>query len=60
LLAEQLEVKEAVSRALLSVIVVEIKAEDRVMQKVEQLTKFIQQLQQHIVDLELHAVPETP
>jgi hypothetical protein len=60
LLAEQLEVKEAVSRALHSVTVVEIKAEDRVTQQVEQLTEAIQQLQQCIADLELRAVPETP
>lgn len=34
-LIEQLEVKEAVSRALRSVTVIEIKEEDRVMQQVE-------------------------
>jgi chromosome segregation ATPase len=60
LLAEQLEVKEAVSRALRSVTVLEIKAEDRVTQQVEKLTEAIQQLQQHIADLELRTVPETP
>jgi chromosome segregation ATPase len=60
LLAEQLEVKEAVSRALHSVTVIEIKVEDRVTQQVEKLTEVIQQLQQHIADLELRAVPETP
>jgi hypothetical protein len=60
LLAEKLEVKEAVSRALHSVTVLEIKAEDRVTQQVEHLTEVIQQLQQCIADLELHAVPETP
>jgi hypothetical protein len=46
LLAEQLEVKEAVNRALRSVTVLEIKAEDRVMHQVEQLAEAIQQLQQ--------------
>jgi hypothetical protein len=60
LLREKLEVKEAVSRALRSVTVVEIKAEDQVTQQVEQLAQAIQQLQQHIADLELRAVPETP
>jgi chromosome segregation ATPase len=60
LLVEQLEVKEAVSRALRSVTVLEIKAEDRVMQQVEQLAEAIQQLQQCIADLELRTVPETP
>jgi predicted RNA-binding protein len=60
LLTEQLEVKEAVNRALRSVTVIEIKAEDRVTQQVEQLEEVIQQLQQCIADLELRAVPETP
>jgi hypothetical protein len=60
LLAEQLKVKESVSRALRSVTVLEIKAEDRVMQQVEQFTEAIPQLRQHIVDLELCIVPETP
>jgi hypothetical protein len=60
LLAEQLEVKERVNRALRSVTVVEVKAEERVPQQVAQLEEVIQQLQQCIADLELHAVPETP
>jgi hypothetical protein len=60
LLAEQLEVKEAVNRALHSVTVVEIKVEDRVTQQVEHIEEVIQQLQQRIADLELRAVPETP
>jgi hypothetical protein len=60
LLTEKLEVKEAVSRALRSVTVIEIRVEDRVTKQVEQLTEVIQQLQQHIIDLELHAMPETP
>jgi hypothetical protein len=60
LLVEQLEVKEVVKRALRSVTVVEIKIEDRVTQQVEQIIEAIQQLQQHIADLELRAVPETP
>jgi hypothetical protein len=47
LLAEQLEVKEAVNRALRSVTGLEpTKAEDRVMHQVEQLAEAIQQLQQ--------------
>jgi hypothetical protein len=60
LLAEKLEVKEAVNRALRSVTVVEIKAEDRVIQQVDQLIETIQKQQQRIADLELHVVPETP
>jgi hypothetical protein len=40
--------------------VIEIKAEDRATQQVEQLTEVIQQLQQCIADLELRVVPETP
>jgi hypothetical protein len=59
-LTEQLEVKEMVNRALHSVTVVEVKDEDRVPQQVAQLEEVIQQLQQHITDLELHAVPKTP
>jgi hypothetical protein len=49
-----------VNISLLSVIVIEVKAEDRVPQKVVQLGEVIQQLQQCITDLELRAVPETP
>jgi phage shock protein A len=60
LLAEQLEVKEVVNRALLSVTVVEVKAEDQVPKQVAQLEEVIQQLQQCIADLELRIVPETP
>jgi hypothetical protein len=60
LLTEQLEVKERVNRALRSVTVIEVKAEERVPQQVAQLEEVIQQLQQHITDLELRAVPETP
>jgi hypothetical protein len=60
LLAEQLEVKEVVNRALCSVTVVEVKAEDQVMKQVAQLEEVIQQLQQCIADLELRTVPETP
>jgi hypothetical protein len=45
LLAEQLEVKEMVNRALCSVTVVEVKAEERVPQQVAQLEEVIQQLQ---------------
>jgi FtsZ-binding cell division protein ZapB len=41
-------------------IVVEIKAEDRVTHQVEQLVEDIQQLQQCIEDLELCTVPKTP
>jgi uncharacterized protein YaaN involved in tellurite resistance len=60
LLAEKLEVKEAINRALHSMIVVEIKVEDRVTQQVEHIEEVIQHLQQRITDLELHSVPETP
>jgi hypothetical protein len=60
LLVEQLEVKERVNRALRSVTVIEVKAEERVPQQVAQLEEVIQQLQQCIADLELRAVPETP
>jgi hypothetical protein len=59
-LAEKLEVKEAVNRALLSVTVIEVKTEERIPRKVAQIAEVIQKLQQRIVDLELHTVPETP
>jgi transcriptional regulator of met regulon len=60
LLAKQLKVKEAVNREMLSVTVLEIKAEDRVARQVNQLAEAIQQLQQCIADMELRTIPETP
>jgi hypothetical protein len=57
---EQLEVKEAVNIALISVTVLEIKEEDRVSQQVNQLVEAIQKLHQCIEYLELRTVPETP
>jgi hypothetical protein len=60
LLAEQIEVKEAVNRAVHSVIGLDPKVEDRVANQVEQLAESIQHLQQRITYLELHTVPETP
>jgi uncharacterized protein YaaN involved in tellurite resistance len=60
LLAEQLEIKEAVNKELHSVTVIEVKNKERIPQQVGQLTKVIQKLQQRIADLELCVVPETP
>jgi hypothetical protein len=60
LLAEKLEVKERVNRALRSVTIIEVQTEDQVPQQVAQLEVVIQKLQQHIADLELCDVPETP
>jgi hypothetical protein len=60
LITEQLEVKEQVNRALLSVTIIEVRAEERIPQQVAQLEEVIQQLQQCIADLELRTVPETP
>jgi hypothetical protein len=60
LLAEQLETQERVHKALRSVTIIEVKMEDRLPQQVTQLEEVIQQLQQCIMDLELHTVPETP
>jgi hypothetical protein len=60
LLAEKLEIKELVNRALRSVTVVEVQTEEWVPQQVAQLEGVIQKLQQCIADLELRAVPETP
>jgi hypothetical protein len=58
-LTEQLGVKEAVDRALRSMMGLEPKAEDRVEHQVVQLAEAIQQLQQRIADLELRTVPNT-
>jgi hypothetical protein len=60
LLAEQLEVKEVVNRALFSMTVIEVQTEEIIPQQVAQLEDVIQKLQQRIADLELRAVPETP
>jgi hypothetical protein len=60
LLPEQLEVKEAVNRALHSMIGLELQCEDRVMHQVEKIAEALQQLQQQITYLELHIVPSTP
>jgi L-lactate utilization protein LutB len=56
---EQLKVKERVNRALRFVTFIEVKTEERVPHQVEKLKEVIQQLQQHIADLELRIVPET-
>jgi DNA repair exonuclease SbcCD ATPase subunit len=60
LLAEQLEIKEVVNRALRSVTVIEVKNEEKVPQQVAQLEEVIQKLQQCIADLELHACTRNP
>jgi hypothetical protein len=60
LITEQLEVKELVNRALHSVTIIEVRAEEQIPQQVAQLEEVIQQLQQCITDLELRTVPETP
>jgi hypothetical protein len=60
LLAEKLEVQERVHKALRSMMIIEVKMEDCLPQQVTQLEEVIQQLQQCIIDLELHTVPETP
>jgi hypothetical protein len=60
LLVEQVGVKEAVSRALRSVMGLEKKEEDPVEHQVAKLVEAIQQLQQRIADLELQTVPSTP
>jgi hypothetical protein len=49
-----------VNRALRSVTIVEVKAEERIPQQVVKLEEVIKQLQQCIEYLELRAVPETP
>jgi chromosome segregation ATPase len=59
LLMEQVGVKEAVNRALRSVMGLEKKEEDPVEHQVAQLAEAIQQLQQRIADLELQTVPST-
>jgi hypothetical protein len=60
LLAEKLEVQERVHRALLSVMVIEVKIEERVPQQVAQLEEVIQQLQQCIAYLELCTMLDNP
>jgi hypothetical protein len=59
-LSKKLKIKELVSKALPSMIVVDVQRKEWVPQPVEQLEGVIQKLQQHITDLELHTVPETP
>ena len=60
MLAEQLETQERVHKALFSVTIIEVKMEDHLPQQVTQLEEVIQQLQQHIMDLEIHTMLETP
>jgi hypothetical protein len=60
LLVEKLEVHERVHKALDSVTVIEVKMEDHLPQQVTQMEEVIQQIQQHIMDLEVHTVPKTP
>jgi hypothetical protein len=57
---EQVRVKEAVARELLSVTSLEKMEEDLVESQVVKLEEAIQQLQQRIVELELKTVPRTP
>jgi hypothetical protein len=59
-IAKQLEVKEAVNRALLSMTGLEPQAKDRVTRQVEHIIEAVQQLQQRIIDLELCIIPDTP
>jgi hypothetical protein len=51
LLAEKLEVQEAINIALFSMTGLEPKAEDRVTHQVDQLAEAIEQLQQRIANL---------
>ena len=60
LLAEQVGVKEVVSRALHSMTCLDKKEEDLVEYQVEKLVEAIQQLQKRIANLELRIVPSTP
>jgi len=59
LLAEQVGVKEAVSRSLRSVMGLEKKEEDPIEHQVVNLAEAIQQLQQRITYLELQSMPNT-
>jgi hypothetical protein len=60
LLTGKIEVKERVNRSLHFLTLVKVNAKEKVPQQVAQLEEVIQQLQQHIVDLDLRAVLETP
>jgi hypothetical protein len=57
---QELEVRERVHNALLSVTVIEVKNEERLPWQVAQLEGVIQQLQKCITNLELRTVPKTP
>jgi hypothetical protein len=59
LLVEQVGVKQAVSRALRSLMGLEKKEEYLVEHQVANLVESIQQLQQRITDLEIQTVPST-
>jgi hypothetical protein len=60
LLTEKMGVKEAVTRALCSMLGLAQIEEDIVEIQVENLAKAIQQLQERVVELKLQAVPSTP
>jgi hypothetical protein len=56
----QIEIKEVVNRAFLSVTGLEQKAEEPIEHQVMKLVEVIQQLQQRVVKLEIQAIPSTP
>jgi hypothetical protein len=60
LLTKQIGFEEVVNRAFRSVTGLEKKAEEPIEHQVMKLNEVIQQLQQRVMELELHTIPQTP
>jgi uncharacterized protein YaaN involved in tellurite resistance len=56
---KQIEIEEAVNREFRFVTVLEQKAEEPLDRQVMKLVEVIQQLQQRVMNLELHIIPST-
>jgi len=57
---KQIGIEEAVNRSFHSVTGLEQKEKEPIECQVMKLAEVIQQLQQRVVDLELHTIPQTP
>jgi hypothetical protein len=60
LLMKQIGIEEVINRASISVTSLQKKVEDPIKCQVMTFVEVIQELQQRVVDLELHAIPQTP
>jgi hypothetical protein len=60
LLTKYIGIEEAVNKEFLSMTGLEQKAEDPIECQVMTLAEVIQKIQQRVVDLELHTIPQTP